>query len=293
MSMTEILERDRERILSDLSGGKTPAETVPVLTGALDRILIRYNSDEQLPARRDAAAHMIEALKAFAPAADCIGNTKLWERSDVSGETAKRKADGFVIVLLIAGLLSAAGATVAMMFSEASALLPKLMDKFAQVLYALPGLSAVLMLLAGLRIAKGKKSAPRKKEQKVEVFADAEKIYRILHACMLVTDRELDLIKPYAPEQDAQDEVSRDLSDTELELYASILEAGYASEDEVMRECVENLRYYLHKAGIETEDYSQENKAQFELMPGQSAATVRPALVKDGLLLRRGLATDN
>ena len=47
----------------------------------------------------------------------------------------------------------------------------------------------------------------------------------------------------------------------------------------------------LHRQQIEVVDYSEENARYFDLMPGASAGTIRPALIADGSLLKKGLAS--
>ena len=42
---------------------------------------------------------------------------------------------------------------------------------------------------------------------------------------------------------------------------------------------------------IEVVDYSKENEKYFDLMPGSKAATIRPAMVAQGGLLKKGLAS--
>ena len=54
---------------------------------------------------------------------------------------------------------------------------------------------------------------------------------------------------------------------------------------------ISDVRFYLHRKGIEVLDYSEENKRMFSRMPGKKAATLKPALVKDGKVLAKGLVT--
>ena len=47
----------------------------------------------------------------------------------------------------------------------------------------------------------------------------------------------------------------------------------------------------LNKQQIEAVDYSAETAQFFDMMPSQRAGTIRPALVADGKLLRKGMAS--
>ena len=56
-------------------------------------------------------------------------------------------------------------------------------------------------------------------------------------------------------------------------------------------DAIGDLKYSLYKRGIEAVDYSEENKVMFEILPSTKESTVNPALVKDGVLLKKGVAT--
>lgn len=289
MTMTEILDAERQRVLSELSGEKTPAEASLVLARVLDRVLIRYNTDEESAARRAAASRMTEAAKAFCPAVDCIGGTKVWERSD--GQKKKKKGPGFFPVLfLILGLsavLFGIGTWIWQTKGNGS-VIDALSGNWW--MYLIPFAGSLLLLLTGSLLKRRKYAREKKerKEQKVEVSCDPEKLYRILHAVTLVMDRELKNVAEGAAGAAAEPE-KKILSNAELQLYSSILEAGYASEEEGIRESVEDLKFFLHRTGIEVCDYTEKNSGWFEKMPGAKLETVRPALVSGDVLLQRGL----
>ena len=56
-------------------------------------------------------------------------------------------------------------------------------------------------------------------------------------------------------------------------------------------EKINEIKYYLHKQQIEVVDYSADTAQFFDMMPGQIAGTIRPAMVADGSLLRKGIAS--
>ncbi len=288
MTMTEILDAEKQRVLSELAGEKTPAEASLVLARVLDRVLIRYNTDEESAARRAAASRMTEAAKAFVPAVDCVGGTKVWERAADGDKKKKKKGPGFFpLLFLILGLGSVLFGVGAWIWQTMG--LRSVFETFLENwwMFLIPLLGGLLLLLAG-RLWR-RKNAPSKKEQKVEVFCDPEKLYRILHAVTLVMDRELKNLADGTGDGTSGSEERRVLSKAELQLYSSILEAGYASEEESIRECVEDLKFFLHRMGIEVCDYDEKHSGWFETMPGAETETVRPALVSGDTLLQRGL----
>ena len=50
------------------------------------------------------------------------------------------------------------------------------------------------------------------------------------------------------------------------------------------------VRYYLHRKQVETVEFGGGKREWFELLPGKQDVTLRPALVRDGVLIRKGLA---
>ena len=72
---------------------------------------------------------------------------------------------------------------------------------------------------------------------------------------------------------------------------AELLEALYGGDGEYALEKLGAVRRYLKDKGIETVDFDEEHARMFDRMPGAETATLRPALMQGGILLRRGLAT--
>jgi len=78
-------------------------------------------------------------------------------------------------------------------------------------------------------------------------------------------------------------------------LLASLLEAAYAHREDAMAEdaaeMISEIRFYLHGSGVELADYAPEHASWFELLPAPQTATLRPALIQDGRVIRKGLAS--
>ena len=288
MRMTDILEKDREKLLTDLSGGKTPAEAVQIITGELERLLITYNSGETVPEKGEEASRMMEAVKAAVCVLTGIGDVKLWERETETKKPEKKKMSAVFWILLLLSMLFLGGTVALLVLSSAGKRLSETFSVSESLGYVIPAAAVFLSFLTGLRLGLGNKGEAPKKERKLEVIADGEKIFRILHATALTIDRELENITP--SKSGKTEEERKEVTEEELELYGSIFEAGTADPAGMLSECVENLRYFLHKKGIETVDYTEEHDMWFEKMPGKESITVRPALLKDGELLRRGMA---
>lgn len=86
---------------------------------------------------------------------------------------------------------------------------------------------------------------------------------------------------------------------SDLDFYGELLESSYSIarqnlSDRTAREQIENLRYFLHGKGIEAVDYDEKaDRAWFDFLPpGGGRMTLRPALMKEGKVLKRGLASE-
>ena len=78
---------------------------------------------------------------------------------------------------------------------------------------------------------------------------------------------------------------------SEIDLFSDLLAAAYSKDAEYALEKINDVKYFLHKQQIEVVDYSDATKQYFDLMPGKQVTTIRPAMVADGKLLKKGLAS--
>ncbi|MBQ1692361.1 MAG: hypothetical protein II017_06075, partial [Erysipelotrichaceae bacterium] len=141
-------------------------------------------------------------------------------------------------------------------------------------------------------------SAKKKEENKEELYAEtipsADKTYHVLLNAVLRMDKVLEQVrnKELLQQRDALLDEKDGLKKEDIQLYSSLLESAYSQgDDEYAKEIVNDLKFYLHKRKIEVVDYNGENKEYFERMPGEAMATIRPALLFNKEVLRKGLAT--
>ena len=79
--------------------------------------------------------------------------------------------------------------------------------------------------------------------------------------------------------------------DAMLDLLVALMEAKASGRDEMAMRSLSLAEEYLRMLGVEAVLYAPESDAMFDRLPTVGAArTVRPALVKDGKVLRRGVA---
>ena len=84
--------------------------------------------------------------------------------------------------------------------------------------------------------------------------------------------------------------LNKRLAEKDLSLMGELLEASYSRDGEYALDKLNQLKFRLHQEGIETVDYSPENENWFDRLPSSQSTTIRPALVFNGQLLKKGLA---
>ena len=275
MKLTELLEADRETLLRTLRGARSPEEARDALERELERLLFAYHDAAPSDRARETAAAMIGALKSALPLLECRGEVKIWEH-----RPARRgmHLGAAALVLLIVGCVLCLGAAALMLYHA--------MPAWSA---ALPPLGGLALALAGAKCARDGRSVP---ERRAEAVTDWERVYRTVHTAALVMDQTLE--EQAAAERWESRRRSAEtpaLSSAEAELLAALLEAYYSGDGAYALDALGAVRHYLRAKGVETVDYAADSARYFDCMPGERSATLCPALLQSGQLLRRGTAT--
>lgn len=283
MKMTELLEKDKERLLTELAGAGQPERAATVLGNELDKLLLRYNEQCGSEQERDAAAHMMQAIRFALPLIDSAGETKVWERE--TGSEAAGKKSVPAILLVIAGIALCVYGVLPMVLSQED-----IGVSLMNILCVAGG--AVVMLAAGFLAGRPKRK--KNKDQHVEIKVDSGKIYRNFRNAILSVDQSLEEVRAaerWSKREQAGNIDGRKATTPEIELFSDLLAASYSGDPEYALEKIDEIKYYLHRQQIEVVDYEEKTRQYFDLMPGLQAGTIRPALVADGALLKKGLAS--
>lgn len=145
----------------------------------------------------------------------------------------------------------------------------------------------VLMLAAGsLRVS----GAPAQAVARGIPCVDAQAlIVQLKRLCQAVDVCVSDLAQMDRPAGGAR--LSGTADDAMLDLLVALMEAKASGRDEMAMRSLSLAEEYLRMLGVEAVLYAPESDAMFDRLPTVGAArTVRPALVKDGKVLRRGVA---
>ncbi len=288
MKMLDFLEQDKDHLITELAKAQVPEKATIVLENEMDKLLLRYNDQCDNERERDTAAYMMQAVRLAMPMVDSVGETKVWER-DMGGAGAKKTIPA-IILFIIGAVLLVLTLIPNPAIEEVSNLTG--MTTTDSTRYGFAGVGIILAALAGYIFGKPVKAGD--KEQQVEVRIDSNKTYRNLRTAILSVDQSLEEIQ--AAERWAKREKAGYIEDkpatsAEIELFSDLLAASYSKDSEYAMEKINDVKYFLHRQQIEVVDYSDGTKQYFDLMPGNQMATIRPALVADGKLLKKGLAS--
>lgn len=284
--LLELLEDDREMILSGIAGDRSTASAQAVLEKALDRIMLR--ASEKIPDAedRDAAQLVLTSVRSALPLMDAVSEVRRWQRTP--GASVKTKPGRLWLAALIAGLVLAVGSVLGLSFSSACGLLTPIRALIPVTL----GLACVYW--AGTRMAKTRRAADDPSDVRDEYLVDGERLWHQLRGIMMASDSALQALsnrrRAQAVRADADAAAAGALDAGQIELFSGLLENAYAQNSADAHEMAESIRFYLHSARIEAVDYEKGRENWFEFLPASRSGTIRPALVSNGKLVKKGMA---
>ena len=286
LSLSALLERDREMVMTQLTGDRGRDHALKVLEKEADRLM--YQAGAQDDGQDGSAQGMLQVLKNMLPLIESVSEAEVWEKDAGKESAARRKPPLSSIVCGIAGVVCViAGLIGAPAWS-----------RIFQVLWTAAG--CALLLAAGYFAGRGRRKEKKQEGNLRQAFlVDPAQIWHTLQGTLLGADHSLEMTRAHqqSQEQAGSLEAPGGMQKAELQFFSDLLENAYARRrqtpsDEALTEQVEMIRYYLHTRGIETEDYSRQSASWFEVLPaGGTAATIRPAMLQDGVLIMKGMAT--
>lgn len=292
ISLAALLDEDREMVLANIARDRSLPAAQAALEKEIDRVMYRYVEACGDGALRDSAQHILQAMKDTLPLMNAVDEAREWKQTYVApGRDRGLRLGGLTALCLVAGLAlvlaSVAGVLIAGRLTGALTFLKALLPA---------ALGCAALFLAGVRAARAKRagaaqSAPE--AVRTEFMADGEKTWHLLRGAMLLADGQLERIREQlaaAKESEKAASPAGAVPAAALELFSELLESAYAAGSDAGREQAEAIRFYLHRSGIEVCDYVAGRESWFEFLPAGGAGTIRPALVTEGRLLKKGLA---
>ena len=291
--MTDLLDKDKSNLITELSNAAIPEKAIKVLENETDKLVLRFNEQCDSERERETAAYLMQAVRLSLPLIDSTGTTKVWEH-DKEPKKAKSSSDRISVpaaLLMFAGIILCLYAMFPMIIAGMEASEPATTRELViRMLAVFGGLAAGI--LGGLMVRRG--PVRTAKEQQVEIHVDADKLYRYYRTVILSVDQSLDEVSArerWDKREQAGNIDGRPATTPELDLFSDLLAASYSGDPEYALEKIEAIKYYLHRQQIEVVDYSESTRQYFDMMPGTKTGTIRPAMVADGNLLKKGLAS--
>ena len=272
MNAVTAFEHRKEQLKEQLLAAKDTQQAVLACTMALEQTACELAQDEQDEAarqRQQAVLAVVRRVPAILQAVDARGELILpQEEETASGSGVSR-------YMQLAGVFALCGLAVYEYVTGHTGL------AFVQAI------GALLFVAGSLRMGGGKEE--RAKVRGI-AYVDAEAVIAQLTALCEAVDicmQDLALVERAG----AVTRLSGSADDAMLDLLVALMEAKTSGRNEMAMRSLSLAEEYLHMLGVEIIPYDEEQAALFDTLPTLSGArTVRPALVKEGKVLRRGVA---
>ncbi|MBR3228022.1 MAG: hypothetical protein IKF68_05710 [Erysipelotrichaceae bacterium] len=289
MTLTEYLGKDKEKLLTSFAQAQTPEAVIPLVEAEFDRLLYEYNENELGDHERRYVSGMLQTARMAAPFLECLGETKIWEQGGKLLNDEKKRIRFIAVVLLFAGIFLSSAVLIAISGID------RVLEEMARMPVLIAGsiLGVVCLFAAGFLFVKRNKATYSEKQLKAENRIDAGKVYQAMHSILMIIDRNIDELTSAEKAEKLKDE-KKDIytyDSDELELYGDLLEAYRSKDGEYALDQLSKLSFYLHKKDIEMLEYSDDKRSFFDMIPGERNETVRPALLKEGHLLKKGVVS--
>lgn len=274
MNAADAFEQNRPQLETQLQRAGTLEEAVAACTMALERTacaLMQDEQDEQARQRQQAVLALARRAPELLRAAEAKAELVL---ADVPKPAQKGG------VLGLSGL--ALGGAAALLALAGYALID------GKPLMAAAQLVGLAMLVLGGRSGAAGEAARYEARAVCRVDAQAMCL-RLSQLCRAadVCVSDLALLAHDA----GRARLSGTADEAMLDLLCALMEAKQSGRAELALRSLDQAEQYLHLLGMELVLYTPENAAMFDLLPTLGEArTIRPALVREGKLLRRGTA---
>jgi len=219
---------------------------------------------------------LFSILKASCDMMQASGTPKLW----ISGETEKEKrkfSARILFVILFVGFIIAAG--IICFYRK---------DIVTVLLIAFAVVSLLAYAVANMLKKKKHEKQVKPLQYKIELQSDVDKIIAFFDKLFPTMDRyiqELSYLNMHNSRQTS--EIDAEL----LDLCAQMLEARRTGNNALAFQALQDVEQYLRHLGIEILEFSRSSQRYFQVLPAKEGErTICPALLKDGKILRAGVA---
>lgn len=275
MNAVTAFTHRKDQLHAQLCQAQSMQEAMLACTMALEQTACELAQDEQdetARQRQQAVLAVARRVPSMLQAAGAKGEIIL-NAAQPGGEAAQ---DRFGRAMQTAGVLALAALAVYEYFSGRTGM-------------------ALLQALGALAfVAGGMRMRPQQEENAAQargipVLEPTAAVQKLLEICEAVDVCVGDL--GMLESQNGRARLTGSADEAMLDLLVALMEAKQSGRDAVAMRSLSLAEEYLHMLGVEIVTYGEGTEAMFDALPTMGEArTVRPALMKDGRLLRRGVA---
>ena len=277
MTLFEIYKSRKDTLTSRIRESKSLYETGSVISETFETIQYQYLSQEGNAGLTDTLADLVAMAKTTFPLLESVNKYKLWENAEGKQPKKKSLLPGFIALLIGVALIFGTIWYYTFLYN----IQLKEIQKFAPII----GGGCLIILISGFMLFFRRKV---KSKATVEISVDPEDLVKRLEDVVKAMDTMLEKAKQSRKTQ--QQLMDSAINADEAQLFSYLMEAKLAGEGDFALEQLDEVERYLAKQDVLLVNYIKGNEKYFEFLEGEETKTIRPALVRGGQVLAKGLA---
>ncbi len=277
MTLFEIYKSRKDNLATRIRESKSLYETGSVISEVFETMQYQYLTRPENSDMADKLADYINMSKTYFTLLESVNKYKLWENAEAKQPKKKSPVPGLVVLLI--GLALVFGAVGYYMFMYNVSF-----DKMQNFMIAMAA-GCFMILVAGFMLFFRRKV---KSKATVEISADADDIVKRLEEVVKNIDAMLEKDKKAVSVHKQLVETA--INADEAQLFSYLLEAKLSGQADYVLEQLDEVERYLAKQDVMIVKYIKGNEKYFDFLEGEETLTVRPALVRAGQVLAKGLA---
>lgn len=277
MTLLEIYKQRKDALVTRIRESKSLYETGSVISEVLETMQYQYLSQGENSALSEILTDLINMAKVSVPLIESVSKYKLWENAEA--EKPKKKSPVPGLVFLLIGVLMIFGSLGYYMF------LYNVTFATMQSYMAVMACGVLVVLIAGFLLFFRRK---QKLKATVEISADADDIAKRLEEVIRAIDAMLEKEKQSIATNKRLMESA--INADEAQLFSYLMEAKLSGDAEFALEQLDEVEHYLARQDVLLVKYTKGNERYFDFLEGEETRTIRPALVRGGQVMVKGLA---
>ncbi len=278
MTMSDIYKSRRDNLVLRIRESKSLYETGSVISEAFETMQYQYLSQPGNEAMSEKLGRIMALAKTSFPLLESVNKYKMWENAESAKQPKKKSLlPGFITLLV--GIAMVMAPLCYYMFVKSIAFAD--MRTYLMVIAA----GCLVILVSGFMLFFRRKV---KTKVVVEISADPDDIVKRLEEVVKQIDIMLAGEKEAVKKQSALIESA--INEDEAQLFGYLMEAKLSGQRDFALEQLDEVEHYLAKQDVILINYTKGNEKYFEFLTGEETKTIRPAFLRDGEIMLKGLA---